>query len=104
MVGFADVKESDEDNAFFTKQGHKVVADSGYVDMPQPAGAASGVNEEWIYATGPMWYASSGLKLTGDAPTDVFNYRVNEVRQWLEGYGIFVFDPCPVTAVLVTYA
>ena len=85
-----------------TPTGHIVVADAGYTDAAAPDGeAASAAGEDWIYGSGPVrWQYRAGVG-GGEPYTDI---STNEVLVTLTGYGILLFEPEPVTAVLVSYA
>lgn len=89
---------------FYTPLGHLVVADGGYVDMPAPVGeAASAAGEDWIYATGPVFYRMIAPAVVGGDANQV-DIRTNDRTLWIEGYGIVLFEPEIATAVLVSYA
>lgn len=89
---------------FYTPAGHLVVADGGYVDMPAPAGAsASSAGEDWVYASGPVFYRMIAPEIVGGELVAV-DIRTNDRTLWIEGYGIVVFEPEIVTAVLAKYA
>jgi hypothetical protein len=85
-----------------TPTGHIVVADAGYVNAAAPDGeAASAAGEDWIYASGPVrWQYREGVG-GGEPYVDI---TTNDVLMQMTGYGILLFEPEPVTAVLVSYA
>jgi hypothetical protein len=87
---------------WYTPVGNLVAVDAGYVTSVTPAdggAVAAAANEFWVYGSGPVGWARL------DAPhRDAVNIGIDECTRWNEGYGIWVFDPCPVTAVLVEYA
>lgn len=85
-----------------TPTGHVVVADAGYVDAAAPDGeAASAAGEDWIYGSGPVrWQYREGIG-GGEPYVDI---TTNDVSMYLTGYGILLFEPEPVTAILVSYA
>lgn len=93
-----------------TPSGNIVISDAGYVNPTAPAGGtASTAANDWVYASGPVWYNSTGPTdfegfegKTGGA-NDATPWNRNRITTWLAGYGILVFDPCPVTAVLIAY-
>lgn len=88
-----------------TPLGNLIVADAGYVDAPAPTGqSASSTGTEWVYASGPVRYQMTepGPVDDGDA-NSMFTMSRNRLTRFFETYGILVFDPCPVTAVLATY-
>lgn len=86
-----------------TPNGNYVIADAGYNGTLGPTGqAAASALEGWVYASGMVYVASTAPIAMGgneDAPF----LRRNEIHEWLQGYGILVFDPCPVSAVLANY-
>lgn len=89
-----------------TPLGNTVLADAGYVNMRQPAGSgsAAGTLEDWVYATGPVWYRKTPDRFRGDAfESGNFNFAENLVTRWRETQGIIVFDPAYVTAVKAAY-
>ena len=87
-----------------TPSGNWVISDAGFVDPTPPTGqAASGVNKDWMYASGPVYVQSSGPTLVGEG-SETYRFTRDTFIEWIEGYGILVFDPCPVTAVLASYA
>ena len=93
-----------EGDRFYTPSGHLVVADAGYVGMPAPTGAsASGSGEDWVYATGPVFYRLIAPEIVGGELVAV-DIRTNDRTLWIEGYGIVLFEPEIVTAVLASYA
>lgn len=103
-----------------TPLGNTVISDAGYVDAIAPTGqAASGTNADWMYGSGPIVYgmtapvmADRGIvgstidKPNVNAPevpaNRVFTTR-DEFTRYADVYGVLVFDPCPVTAVLASY-
>jgi hypothetical protein len=89
---------------YVTPLGNLVVADGGYVSSPAPTGGtASGVAEDWVYASGPVWYRATGPLLIGEESYEWINLSRDSRRRFLDSYGILVFDPAPVTAVLASY-
>lgn len=93
------------DGKWYTPAGNLIVVDGGYADAVHPVDAPEGdtvaaaVNEAWVYGTGPVAYAYKP-----PAPLEAIELERNEETIWNEGYGIWVFDPCAVTAVLVEAA
>lgn len=86
-----------------TPAGNIVISDAGYMNPLEPTGqAASGVADDWVYASGPIWYAATVPTLIGDGAETV-DFTRNRFTRYVAGYGILVFDPCPVTAVLTSY-
>ena len=88
------------DGQYQTPLGHLIVADAGYIDALAPSGeSASAATEEWVYATGPVaWKVTPWVKREG-----ALNISTNYLKRLQTAFGIVVFDPCPVTAVLVDY-
>lgn len=86
-----------------TPVGNIVISDSGYISPAQPTGqAAASTAEDWVYSSGPVaWQASDaeGLGVNHEA----YDMTRNTIHRWISGYGILVFDPCPVSAVLASY-
>ena len=90
------------DGQWQTPTGHRVVADAGYVGAPEPSGgSAASATQAWVYASGPVRWAATDDFL-GDNGSEYTSITRNQIQRILAGYGILVFDPCPVTAVLVT--
>jgi len=89
-----------EGGQWMTPVGNVVISDAGYVNAPEPDGeAASADGEDWVYVSGPVFVErTSGQIYEGaeDIERDTAEWRIH-------GYGIIVFDPCPVTAILVSY-
>lgn len=92
------------DGVFETPNGNIVISDAGYYQPTQPTGQpAPAAGTDWIYASGPVWWqATDMIGLGVGSETYVFNR--NTINRWISGYGIVVFDPCPVTAALATYS
>ena len=86
-----------------TPTGHVVVADAGYVDAAAPTGqSASAAGTDWVYATGPVkWHIGTQATLSVDG--DGFEYARNEHDVLGEEYGILLWEPLPVAALLVSY-
>ena len=86
-----------------TPAGNVVISDAGYVFAQAPDGqAASPAGSEWVYASGPVFYDRTDVQSVGMG-SELVNLNTNRIEQFVEGMGILVFDPCPVTAVLVSY-
>jgi hypothetical protein len=91
------------DGQWETPVGNIVISDAGYINPPPPTGeGASSGAEDWIYASGPVWFESTVPILIGQG-SETLTLSENTFTQYIAGYGILVFDPCPVTAVLVSY-
>lgn len=87
-----------------TPSGNIVISDAGFLNPPPPTGqTASGAGEDWMYASGPVFFESTAPSSVGN-PTESLNFTRNTFTRYVQGYGILVFDPCPVTAVLASYA
>ena len=87
-----------------TVNGNLVVADSGYYQPKQPTGQpAPSAGTDWIYASGPVFYQATDFMGLG-VGSDTYNFSRNIINRWISGYGVLVFDPCPVTAALATYS
>lgn len=91
-----------------TATGHAVIGDAGHTGEEPPTGqAAPGTDQRWIYASGDIWYATSAVKgvVTATEPDAGAVYVLqNDNRPLAERYGILVFDPNLVGAVLVDYS
>lgn len=88
---------------YYTQLGNLVVADGGYYSMPAPNGATAAANgEDWIYATGPVFYRMVAPEIVGGELNQV-DIRTNDRTMWIEAYGLVVFDPEVTTAVLASY-
>lgn len=99
-----------ERNLWETPAGNIVISDAGYINAPEPTGGiASGEGTDWVYASGPIWFESTVPMLIGVGSETFEGSKVstpwdrNTFVQYVGGFGIFVFDPCPVTAVLVGF-
>lgn len=89
---------------FETVNGNIVVSDSGYYQPKQPTGRpAPSAGTDWVYASGPVFYQATDFVGLGIG-NETINMSRNIINRWVSGYGIVVFDPCPVTAALATYS
>lgn len=80
-----------------------VVADAGYVNALGPTGnTGSAAGTDWIYGSGEIFYASTTPELIGTL-TQSFSITRDQVRRFIEGYGLLAFEACPVTAILANY-
>lgn len=87
-----------------TPNGNIIVADSGYQQPTQPTGQpAPSAGTDWVYASGPVFYEMTDFVGLGIG-SETYNFTKNTINRWISGYGILVFDPCPVTAALATYS
>lgn len=94
-----------EGGVWRTPLGNRLVTDSGYTAPVAPDGeTASAAGEDWVYASGPVFYRSTASRALGTPDTGGRHLLQNKVTQWVSGSGLLVFDPCPVTAVLASYA
>lgn len=92
------------DGAYRTPIGNRVISDPGFHDADAPTGrTASGAGEEWVYAAGQVSYRSSVPKFFQARMGRPGSTDRNQIVGFVDSFGILVFDPCPVTAVLVTY-
>lgn len=106
--GAGIVEDDDVEDVYRTPLGTLVVADAGYYRAAPPAAgspAASVANtSEWVYASGPVVYEATGLEMIGDDQlTQYVNIAKNVVHRHAQSWGIFLFDPCAVTAQLASY-
>lgn len=92
-----------------TPGGNIVISDAGYYAPPPPSGGSAATDgEDWIYASGPVFYESTAPVLFGgssslEGSTTELPLNRDRFTQFIAGYGILVFDTCPVTAALATY-
>jgi len=92
------------DGQWQTPVGNVVISDAGFLNPPPPTGqSASTAASDWVYASGPVFYDSTSPSMIG-SNTESINFTRDTFTRWVQGYGILVFDPCPVTAVLASYA
>ena len=92
------------DEKWQTPSGNVVISDAGFLNPLQPTGqSASTAANDWVYASGPVFYDSSSPSMVGSSAESI-NFTRDTFTRWVQGYGILVFDPCPVTAVLASYA
>ena len=94
-------------DGFETWTGHRVVADAGHRGTTGPSAVAAGTGNAWIYATGTVWYAKSGIEgvLKVEGPDGGAYYQPrNEDRPLAEIYGLIVFDPAILGAARVSVA
>ena len=89
-----------------TGLGNIVVSDAGYVDAPAPSGeSASAAGEDWVYASGPVWYLATEPDVDGgDFTPESWTYSTNTVEKWIDASGILVYSPALVSAALAAYA
>lgn len=87
-----------------TPAGNIVISDAGFILAAPPTGeTTSGAGEDWVYASGPVSYQESEPRPIGSGSESLDKTR-NTITQYVNGFGILVFDPCPVTAILASYA
>jgi hypothetical protein len=78
-----------------TANGHKVVADAGYIDDDEP----DEVSAATIYGTGPVYYEADSFDYIGDANGPESIDFVHNLRTIFgQRFGILVWDPCPVVS------
>jgi hypothetical protein len=87
--------------------GHVVVGDPGWTGQYTPFGstAASG-DEEWMYATAPIWYAISEVNTTQILTDDPGDTDLLENMNQPHGYryGVVTWDPEATGAIKTTIA
>lgn len=91
------------DGRWVTATGHLVVADAGYTG-PAPTGGTVSADQDWLYASGAIYYAITPVKSVGERNFQSTNIARNIHEFFSERYGIVVFDPCAVGAVRATLA
>ncbi|NNC74977.1 MAG: hypothetical protein HKN93_05635 [Acidimicrobiia bacterium] len=87
--------------------GHIVVGDPGWTGQYTPylSSAATG-DQEWMYATAPIWYAISEVNTTEiltDDPGDT-NLLKNMNQPFAKRHGVITWDPSATGAIKVTVA
>jgi hypothetical protein len=102
-------------NHWETPAGNIVISDAGYYEPPAPSGGGSSAadGEDWVYASGPVFFEATAPLFVGVGSEtfvgktgglhDTTPWNRNVFEQFVAGYGILVFDSCPVTAALATY-
>ena len=92
------------DGSYRTPVGNRVIVDPGFYNADAPTGeTASGTAEEWVYASGPVYYQASTAEFDEVRAGRVGITDRNLINAFAQSSGIMVFDPCPVTAVLTSY-
>lgn len=94
------------DSEVYTVSGHRVIGDAGYFKAAPPTGQAASTpnTSEWIYASGPVQYDLSEEDPLDDPSFNSYtDIGTNTVTRFEQSWGIMIFDPCAVTAVLVNY-
>lgn len=96
-----------EGDSYTSPSGHTVVGDAGYVTpgigMLPPVGQPLAVDgQEWMYASGPVLYKQSPIDELGE-DIEQMDWARNTLLKLQEKYGILVFEPCPVIAVLACF-
>lgn len=91
------------DGGWVTATGHDVVADAGY-DGSAPDGNAVSADQDWLYASGPVFYAITSIRPVGMRNDESTNIPRNIHEFFAERYGLVAFDPCAVGAVRATLA
>jgi hypothetical protein len=94
-----------DDGTYRTPSGHTVVGDAGYYRAAAPTGQATSTanTSDWAYASGPIEYQATPFNIKGEMPEAFVTISDNRVNLYSQEHGIFLFDPCAVTAVLVSY-
>lgn len=92
------------DGSYRTPVGNRVIVDPGFYNAGAPTGELGvGTAEEWVYASGPVYYQASTAEFDEVRAGGVGVTDRNLINAFGQSSGIFVFDPCPVTAVLTSY-
>lgn len=93
-------------NRYYSALGHTVIADAGYVNPPAPTDVDApdaGSAEDWIYGSGPVAYKYKSPEPLGELINQFGSIAHNLFERWMTAYGLLVFEPCAVTAVLASY-
>jgi hypothetical protein len=91
------------DGRWVTATGHLVVADAGYTG-PAPTDGSVSADQDWLYASGPIFYDITPVKPVGERNFQSTNIARNIHEFFSERYGLILFDPCAVGAVRATLA
>jgi hypothetical protein len=92
------------DGSYRTPVGNRIIVDPGFYNADAPTGeTASGDAEDWVYASGPVYYQASTAQFDEARAGRVGVTDRNLINAFAQSSGIMVFDPCPVTAVLTSY-
>jgi hypothetical protein len=90
--------------SYRTPVGNRIIVDPGFYNADAPTGeTASGDAEDWVYASGPVYYQASTAQFDEARAGRVGVTDRNLINAFGQSSGIMVFDPCPVTAVLTSY-
>lgn len=82
----------------YTKTGHLVSADAGYVGAPPTGTSASGTTH-WVYGSGPVGYQIGPPRRIGQVIPDI---QRNIITGRVIAECVLAFDPCPVVAAEFT--
>lgn len=86
-------------DSYRTATGNFLWSDAGYVDAVAPTGGSGPADgEAWLYASGPVFAARTDVKVLESIDITDDEFMLRDF-----GHGIILFDPCPVTAVLVDF-
>lgn len=88
-----------------TPSGHIIVADAGYATSVTPSGGgatAASSSQRWIYASGPVFYATTEVERIGRRNQESTDMTRNVHIFRSHRYGLLAFDPCAVAATKVT--
>jgi len=96
-----DIDDGPGGPIYRTSQGHTVIADAGYTG-PAPDAQAAGIESEWWYMSGPVFWGLTDFTPLG-MPEERVNISNNQLTEIMEAFAIVVFDPCAVVAVPVMY-
>ena len=98
------VPRDDEQDRVFSYMGSIVVPGRGY-DGSSPDGDPATEDEEWVYATGPVWVRLGEAFVNPPTIAEAFNRSTNDTLFYAEQAVAVAFDPnCCVLAVRVTRA
>lgn len=90
-----------------TATGHVVVGDPGWTGQYTPFNSTdASTDEEWMYATAPIWYAISEVntnEILTDDPGDT-DLLKNMNQPYAKRHGVITWDPEPTGAIKVTVA
>lgn len=91
-----------DDGVWRTATGHRVVADAGYANMPEPDGESAPTSaERWIYATGPVWWDVDDVKSMGAPNQESMTLSHDDLFALMKRKGVVLWDPATVGAFKV---
>lgn len=92
------------DGVWQTATGHLVVGDAGYTGDAPTGVASTATDVDFLYASGPIYYAISNIDPVGKRNHESTDMTRNVHQFFSERYGLIAFDPCAVGAVRTTLA